>query len=242
MISADAGQVLKAGRGLVKALTDVDHMGRVMQYAAQAIWIPNIMGRLMKSTSTSGYEVYLDKTMFDLDKGFVERLSSPQSSDAWALKTQAERKIPGGYVKGSITEAIADAIKVSPPIKTSGMIVVGIASLDELNSLFTQIKGSDKIRIWQILHYGTGVYTPGGAKIERNKKQVYYDPKAAKSDGSPGAGVLASYGTSNKGFRGREFFVQLDGTFHESDYATRSYILKYMKKAVEKYSYKKGRK
>lgn len=225
-LTFDSSGVEKAIENLKRDLTEVETIGKILYHAASAIWIPRIQERLFQRTGASGYETDLAKTMEELDPDFVKRLGN---QSGWANRTEAERR---NYQRGEITSKISNAIKASLPIKGGGVIAVGIGDLNLLNEIMaSDPKGEEGYKIWQILQWGTGQYVPGGSPVLRIGKQVFFYNEFQK-------GVLA-YQTVNPGFAGREYFVQLDGTIHESDYISREYVLKYMRKIVKKYSYKK---
>ena len=217
----------KAIDSLIRQLTHIDTMGRILHYAASVIWIPEIERRLDISTSTSGYKDFLNQSLDTLDPEFVKRLGSGD----WSGMSQAERKIVGGYRPGEITDKISQAIKASLPIKTGGSIAVGIADVDLLNQVFIESEksGEPNYKIWQVLQWGTGVEA-GGAPVIRTGKQIFFNGKTSQ-------GVLAGV-TSNPGFKGREYFVQLDGSIHKSDHITRNYVMKYITKTLKRHSYK----
>lgn len=225
-LTFDSSGVEKAIENLKKDLTEIDTVGKILYHAASAIWVPRIQERLFNRTGKSGYEDDLDKTMNELDPDFVKKLGN---RSGWADRTEAERR---NYHRGEITSKISNAIKASLPRKGGGVIAVGIGDLNLLNEIMvSDQKGEDGYKIWEILQWGTGQYIPGGAPVLRMGKQVFFYNQFQQ-------GVLA-FQTINPGFAGREYFVQLDGTFHESDYISRDYIIKYMKGIVKKYSYKK---
>jgi len=222
-ITVDASGAIKFAEDLEKYLTEVQTIGRILQYATSVIWIPNIKTRLFKSTSKTFYQGELGQTMRQLDPDFVDRLGGGN----WADVTEAERR---GYNKGEITEAISQAIKAEIADATKGHIAVGVGDLDILNSISAGVANSEVGHsIWQILNYGTGMFVPGGSSIIRYGKQVFFNRTLD-------TGVLA-WKTENPGFRGREYFVQLDNTFHESDYLTRDYVIRYMANIVKRLSY-----
>lgn len=203
-----------------------------MQFGAEMYQVRNIKQRLNVRTGTSGYEMELRSTMKKLDEQFVNRLSGNYSVDAadfsssgWANRTEAERRVKGsGYRKGKITKAIERTIRASQPFKIVGGQAVGIAAYAELDNLFPQLGVEDTYKLWQILNYGTGNLGAGGSPVIRTGKQVFYNRKIRK-------GVLA-YRTSNPGFKGREFFVKMDGSMHQADIATRNYIINYMRQVL----------
>ena len=233
-LTVDSSGVEKAVKQLRKMLAEVSTMGRILQYAASAIWVPNIEDRLLSNiTTTSGYRQFLDQALSNLDPDFVARLGN---ASGWADRSEAERR---GYNPGEITEKISEAIKASIPVKTPGIIAVGIGNINLLNGLLNHVTGESKYKIWQILQWGTGEYVPGGSAVIRTGKQVFFESKEQR-------GVLIEEGnpladkefTKNPGFKGREYFVQIDGSIHESDYVSRDYVLRYMRKIIKKYSYK----
>jgi hypothetical protein len=231
-LKMDFSGVEEATRKLVRDLSSIHKLGRIMRFASSAIWVPNISGRLLNTdTSTSGYQAHLNKSMYQLDPAFVERLAgqslNSQASIDWALQTEAERRVPGGYKPGEISQAIDSAIRASQPTKVAGIIAVGIGDIDELNNLFPILDEGRKWKLWEILQYGTGAGA-GKGDVVRVGKQIFFSEKLQR-------GIITRE-TTNPGFKGREYFVQLDGTFHESDYLTRDYIIRYMEKVVKKYS------
>lgn len=226
-------QVMNDYNRIYDIFTSTNKLGRYMQYGAEHT-VDNIKKRLNVRTGTSGYEQELKMTMKKLDQQFVNRLSgnyavdaSSFSGGAWANRTEAERRVKGtGYRKGIITKAIEKTIRVSEPFKVTGGIGVGIAAYDELNSLFPQLGVEDTYKLWQILNYGTGTLGAGSSPVVRTGKQVFYNRKIRQ-------GVLA-YRTTNPGFKGREFFVKMDGSMHQADIMTRNYIFNYMREALKK--------
>jgi len=79
---------------------------------------------------------------------------------------------------------------------------------------------------------GTGVYNPYNRHmIIRTGNQVFFD---STGDG----GGVATPVTKNAGFKGRGYFVQLDGDFHSADYSIKFAIFDYMKKMLAKYNFK----
>lgn len=224
-ITFDASGVINAIDKVNHFLMDEETMGRILQYSASAIWIPLIEKRLFKSTKQSDYDTVLNQTMFELDEDFAAR--SPQTF----YKTEGERKIPGGYRKGEITNNIRNAIAASTPFKIGGIIAIGIGDKEMLDSVAGAIGNGSKYKIWEILQWGTGTYNPqNGSPVVRYGTQVFYDTKHKK-------GVIVQQ-TVNPGFKGREYFVQLDGEIHYADYTVSNYVLKYMRRIVKKYSYK----
>jgi hypothetical protein len=221
-MSVDSTGVLKAIKELETRLTEYSGIGKVMRNVTNAIWIPNIKVRLFDSKSTSGYEQDLDSTMYDLDPEFVDRLGSQKLRDV----TEGERR---GYNRGEITSLIDKTIIAQTASVIKGNIAIGVGNLEQLNQIMPHISAKDGATIWQIIHYGTGSKA-GGSDVVRYGRQVFFDRRIGK-------GVLAQK-TTNAGFKGREFFVQLDNTMHESDFEAREKILEYMRKVVKKYSYK----
>jgi len=227
-LEIDGSGALSAIKKLRNGLLGVDMMGRILEHATSAIWIPLIVGRLNKSTATTAYENELDQSLQQLDKDFADWVD-PYGT--WTYQPEWKRRIAGGYRKGEITDNIESAIRASTPIAGEGYIAVGIGDISLLNDLAPIIGENSHFHIWEILQWGTGVYSPkGGSPIVRTGKQIFFDRKQDK-------GVMA-YQTVNPGFRGREYFVQLDGDIHKADYAVRDYVLRYMRKIVKKYSYK----
>jgi len=225
-LTIDGSGVLKAANALEKALLSAETMGRVLEYASAAIWIPLIQNRLERHTGTSGYESELDVTMYDLDPTFAAKYTP---SGGWS--TEAERRIPGGYQRGEITKSIEKAIQPSPPIVGKGYIAVGIGNIDMLNALAPAI-GDTEWKIWQVIHWGTGEFNPKSRKaVVRSKPQTFYDARNKK-----GKTVKT---TTNPGFQGRQFFVQFDGDIHRADYSVELYVMAYMAKMTKKYSYRK---
>jgi hypothetical protein len=224
-MSVDPTGVLMAVSKLEKTLTEYGAIGQVLRNATNAIWIPNIKQRLFKSTSTSGYSAELGNTMYELDPDFVNRIGSNRLRSV----TEGERRAPGGYIKGEISELIEDAIKAETASAVKGHIAIGVGNLDKLNNIMPHLGADDGTKIWQILNYGTGIYYNGSPTV-RIGLQIFFNRKIGK-------GVIAQQ-TSNEGFKGREFFVQLDNTMHESDYLTKDRVIDYMMRVVKKYSYK----
>lgn len=165
--------------------------------------------------------------MYDLDPGFVNSLAT----QAWAMQTEADRRLPGGYKRGKITSDISDAIKSSEVISDDGFVAVGIADIEDLNAVAGIMgKGSD-VEIWRILQFGYGVDSPyGGHAVQRIGNQVFYSTVL-------GRGIHTNI-TINKGFKGREYFVRLDGDIYSSDYAVVNYIMDYLKYQLNRYSFK----
>jgi len=226
-ITIDSSGVKKAIANLEKSLNRTDTVGRILQYASSVIWIPLVLSRLDNRTGKSNYREELDRTMFDLDSEFANKF---RQNDRFNL-TEAQRRTESGYVEGEITESIKSAIKPSQPIKGYGYIAVGIGDIDLLNQLAGPIGRNSAYSIWEILQWGTGVYNPkNGSPVIRNGVQVFFNRNIGK-------GVIVKK-TTNPGFKGREYFVQLDGDIHKADYSVMQYVVGYMKKQVEKYSYK----
>lgn len=234
-ITADRSGVTRSFEQLKERLMSPSRMGQVMKITADSIWIPNIKARLGVRTSTSGYEQELSETMNKLDPEFVARLAGQSLNSIarsdWADRSEADRRVPGGYNQGEITNAIEQAIKSSQPLDIVDGVAVGIGSYDVLDSLFPQLDAERTYKLWQILNYGTGTIGAGGGPVIRTGKQVFYNRKLRK-------GVLA-YTTSNPGFKGREFFVKMDNTMHESDFVVQRTIVRYMKSVVKELSYRK---
>ena len=232
-ITADMSEIMKSYHKLNHALTSPGKIGKFMQAAAELNQVRNIKQRLNVRTGTSGYEMELKSTMKKLDEQFVRRLSGNYSVDAadfgssgWANRTEAERRVSGGgYRKGKITKAIEKTIRASEPFKVVGGIAIGIGAYAELDNLFPQLGVEDTYKLWQILNYGTGTLGAGGSAVIRTGKQIFYNRKIRQ-------GVLA-YRTSNPGFKGREFFVKMDGSMHQADIMTRNHIFKYMREALK---------
>jgi hypothetical protein len=232
-VTADMSSIMKSYHRIHDSLTSLDKMGKIMQLGAEMYQVRNIKQRLNVRTGTSGYEMELKSTMKKLDEQFVNMLSGNYSVDAadfgssgWANRTEAERRVKGGgYRKGRITKAIERTIRASQPFKIVGGIAVGIGAYEELDNLFPQLGVEDTYKLWQILNYGVGTVGAGGSPVIRTGKQVFYNRKIRK-------GVLA-YRTSNPGFKGREFFVKMDGSMHQADIATRNYIINYMRQVLK---------
>lgn len=232
-IKIDDSGVKRSFQQLKKSLFASSDMGIAIKLISDSVWVPNIKARLNVPTSTSGYEAELGQTMKKLDPQFVNRLSNlygGQSSAVWADRTEAERRAPGGYQQGEITDRIEEAIKTSNPFKIPDGVAVGIGEFGVLNNLFPHLGVEKTYKLWQILNYGTGSLA-GGSPVIRTGKQVFFNRKMRK-------GVLA-YMTTNPGFKGREFFVKMDGSIHESDYIVQQYIVKYMRSVVKNLSYRK---
>jgi hypothetical protein len=202
-------------------------MGIAMKLISDGVWVRNIKARLNVRTATSGYEAELSQTMKKLDPKFAKALGG----GAWADRTEAERRAPGGYNRGEITSKIENAIKASEPFKIPDGIAVGIGEFEVLNNLFPGLGVEQRYKLWQILNYGTGTIGAGGGPVIRTKKQVFFNRKLRK-------GILA-YTTSNPGFKGREFFVKMDNTMHESDIVVQQHIIRYMRAVVKNLSYRK---
>lgn len=236
--------VLAAVDALIADLSATGGLGRAMRFAASAIWIPNIEERLFNTdTSTSDYKAHLYSTMKDLSPRFVQYLGN---ASGWADVMEWERvNKRGGYREDEISGAIAKALRASQAMNMGGIIAVGIGNIEQLIGATSNLDGSNEYKMWEILQYGTGTYAGKGQIVRAGKKMIFYD-KTKTSFVDQGAhvndtehGILARQ-TKSKGFRGREYFVQLDGTMHESDIVTQTYILNYINKTIRKYSYKKG--
>jgi len=227
--------VISAVNGLINDLTEVATMGTVMKFAANAIWIPKIESRLFNNeTSTSNYEAHLYQSMKDLSPNFVRALGN---ATGWADVMEWERRNRGGgYKEGEVTSAIARVLRVSQAMKVGGVLAVGIGDLEELQGATIHLDGDSKYKLWQILQWGTGEYA-GKGKILRVGKQIFYNENMTSFADATEHGILA-YQTKSPGFKGREYFVQLDGTMHESDLVTKAYILNYINNTIKKWSYK----
>jgi len=227
----DAG-VLASADALIANLTSTAVMGRVMRFAANAIWVPNIEERLFNTdTSQSNYSSHLYKSMKDLSPEFVKYLGN---STGWADVMEWERRVKGGYKEGEISEAISLALKSSEAMNIGGILAVGIGNLNELKNVMSRLDGDSKYKLWEIVQFGTGTYA-GKGEIIRVGKQIFYDEKKVNKFGEHG--IMARV-TKSPGFKGREYFVQLDGTMHESDIVTKTFILNYINRVIKRYSYK----
>jgi len=226
-ININGNGAIKAIQGLRRDLFEIETIGKVLYHASSVIWIKHIKDRLHESTGASAYEYSLNRTMFELDPDFVNGMVTHD----WALQTEAQRRTPGGYKKGNITKKIESAIKASPPIKGDGYIAVGIANIDLLNSLAGLTGTNAKIEIWRVLQFGTGLFNPFGPKaVVRTGNQVFFSSKTGNG--------IQTQKTVNPGFRGREYFVRLDGDIHRDDVDVKQYIIEYMKRITKKYSFK----
>lgn len=225
-LNIDLSSVVENVRSMINDLSSPDTMGKQLYIAASQKWIPNIHDRLMNTnTSTSGYRSELSYSMSELDPEFVALIGN---DSGWADKTEAQRRTKDGYRPGEITQAIKSAITASLPISDDGYIFVGIGDYDKLDNAY-KISGTDmQYKIWQVLQWGTGVYGPYGSPVVRKGKQIFFHR-------AYGAGIIANE-TVNPGFKGREFFVQLDGSFHMSDYETVEFIMSYISKVVREHS------
>ena len=228
--------VINSFEQLKKKLMSKEHMGKVMQVTAARMWVPLIKERLGVRTGTSKYDAELEATMKKLDPLFVAMLAgqslNSSATSAWADRTEAERRAPGGYSKGMITEAIDGAIRAYAPRKVPGGLVVGIGKYERLDNLFGSLGVERQWKLWQILNYGTGTLGASGTPVIRTGKQIFYNRKMRK-------GVLA-YTTSNPGFKGREFFVKMDGSMHQGDYMVKRTIIRYMNNVIKQLSYRKS--
>jgi hypothetical protein len=230
-LKADMSGILKKFERINTAITDPKKIGLGLHSAANLL-VNNILDRLDVRTGLSGYEQELRKTMWQLDEDFVNRLSgnyyvdaSQFSSASWANRTEAERRVKGsGYRRGRITKAIKSVIKASQPIEIADGTAVGIARFDELNNLFTHLGVEHQYKLWQILNYGTGTLGAKGSPVIRTKKQIFFNRKIQK-------GILA-YTTVNPGFKGREFFVKMDGSMHKTDIIARNQIFSYLRSVM----------
>ncbi len=237
-IRIDRSGVTQSFEQLKKSLMEPSEIGVAMKLISDGVWVRNIKARLNVRTATSGYEAELSTTMKKLDLQFVNRLSGNYSVDAasfgssaWADRTEAERRAPGGYNRGEITSKIENAIKASEPFKIPDGVAVGIGEFGVLNNLFPGLGVEKQWKLWQILNYGTGNIGAGSGPVIRTGKQIFFNRKTRK-------GILA-YSTINPGFKGREFFVKMDNTMHESDFVVQQYIIRYMGAVVKSLSYRK---
>lgn len=235
-VTVNSSGVIKSWESLTKALTGVDTMGRILHYVSSALWVPSINNRLFRSTATSDYRDKLGFTFDDIDPEFVAYMGR---GGAWSSKTDAERRVPGGYKQGEITANISSAIKASMPIEQSGVLMVGVASIDELNAVAGIIGTNSHYPIWQILQWGTGSFAPGGSPVIRTGRQIFFDGDDRGVFVGAGFPKAFSEATVNPGFKGREYFVQLSGEMHRNDYVTVAYVMKYISRMVKKYSYKR---
>ena len=188
--------VIRAMEGLMTDLTSASKMGAAMRFAASAIWIPNIEERLFNTdTSRSNYKAHLNQSMSQLSPKFVNFLGN---ASGWADVMEWERRVPGGYKEGQISEAIAKALDASQAVNMGGVLAVGIGELSKLNNLFPQLDGTRRIKLWQILQHGTGTFA-GGGKILRVGKQVFFNDGMTNQFGEHG--ILAYQTTQNPGLR-----------------------------------------
>lgn len=222
----DMSGVKKNMQKMIHELTSKETIGRQLYLAASQKWVPNITDRLMNThTSWSGYQYELPYSLSELDPEFVNLLGN---SSGWADQTEAQRRTKDGYKQGEITNAIRGAIQASQPIEEPGYIFVGIGEYNRLDNVYTIAGANMQYKIWQILQWGTGVYGPYGSPVVRKGKQIFFHRAF-------GTAVMTEK-TVNPGFRGREFFVQLDGSIHMSDYETVDMVMSYIVKIVKEYS------
>ena len=223
-VKADFSKVIESFERIKDSFTSPEKVGRYMSIGLEVILAEAIRRRLGVRTSTSGYDQELGATMSQLDKAFVARLAGQSLNSVarsdWADVSEAERRAPGGYRKGQITKAISNAIKASHPMKIPGGVGAGLAKFSDLNNLFPQLGVEKRYKLWQIINYGTGTLGAGGSPVIRTGKQIFYNRKVRK-------GFLA-YTTINPGFKGREFFVKMDGSMHRSDLQLRDFIMSYL--------------
>ena len=222
--------VIRAMEAFMTAMTT--DLGKAMQTAVTGILIPMIEDRLFNTdTSTSGYKDFLYNTMKGLSPDFVSYLGN---ASGWADVMEWQRKTSSGYKEGEITQAIGAALRASHAVNAGGVLAVGVGSIQELNNILPHLDGDRTIKLWEIINYGTGEGA-GKGRVIRTGKQIFYNPKMVNQFGEHG--ILARQ-TSNPGFKGREYFVQLDGTMHEGDIAVKVEILNYINLLIKKYSYK----
>jgi len=219
-------------------------LAAAMKYAANAIWIPNIEERLFHTdTSQSNYRAHMYDSMKSLSPGFVQALGN---ASGWADVLEWQRiNDRGGYKDGEISQAIRKAIKASHVMQVGGVLAIGIGNISELESATKNLDGNNAYKMWEILQYGTGTFAGKGEIIRAGKKMIFYDETKTSfvnqgtSLGQTEHGILARQ-TKSAGFKGREYFVQLDGTMHESDLVTQVYIINEINRIIKKWSFKKG--
>jgi hypothetical protein len=234
--------VTQAVNGLMMDMSSPSgRLAAAMRYAANAIWIPNIEERLFHTdTSQSNYRAHMFDSMKNLSPGFVQALGN---ASGWADVLEWQRvNDSGGYKDGEISQAIRKAIKASQVMQIGGVLAIGIGNISDLESATAQLDGNNAYKMWEILQYGTGTFA-GKGEIIRVGKQIFYDDTKTSFVGGALAqgehGILASQ-TKSAGFKGREYFVQLDGTMHESDLVTQVYVLNEINRIIKKWSFKKG--
>jgi len=219
-------------------------LGAAMRYAANAIWIPNIEERLFHTdTSQSDYRAHMHDSMKSLSPGFVQALGN---ASGWADVLEWQRvNDSGGYKDGEISQAIRKAIKASQVMQMGGVLAIGIGNIEEMESATAHLDTGSSHKMWEILQYGTGTHAGKGEIVRAGKKMIFYDETKTSfvnqgtSLGQTEHGILARQ-TKSPGFKGREYFVQLDGTMHESDLVTQVYVLNEINRIIKKWSFKKG--
>jgi hypothetical protein len=231
-LTVDATGPIRAVRALQRRLGDVGTIGGFLKSVANTIWVRNIGGRFAQSAAESSYRDELPYTMAELDEDFVRWLSGTPDA-AWASITEEERR--GEMSQMGLSDDIINAISASDPEKVVDprhgvAIMIGIGDVQKLNSI-SQLDEAGTY-LWQLLEYGTGIYSDANQVILRMGKQIFYDRDGSRS------GVL-TYVTANPGFHGRHAFMEINGDFHQSDKVTAAYLYKYLQFFVKKYSYKK---
>jgi len=227
----DTSGVMKAYEQLYEALLG-EAMGRVLHKAASMVWVPKILHRLKNNdTSVSGWRNDDVMTIMERDPEFVQQLGPPYD---WAERDEQDRR---GYTPGK-TDEIANAIKASQPYKGRGYVYVGIGNIDLLNSVAEITTDNPGIKLWKLLQWGTGIYGKEKRPIVRYGRQIFLDRRQRGAFNWKPVLVEEGKGTINEGFMGREYFVQLDGDIHESDFETVQGVRRYIDKKVKQYSYK----
>lgn len=230
-LTCDSSGVMRSFEDLYNAVLG-DAMGRVLHAAASMVWVPKIIHRLKTNqTSVSGWENDDVLTIMQRDPDFVQQLGPPYD---WAERDEQERR---GYKPGKEKE-IENAIKASQPYRGSGYVFVGIGDISLLDSAAKISTDNPGIKLWKLLQWGTGIYGKEKRPIVRYGRQIFLDRRQHGAFNWKPVLVEEGAGTYNEGFMGREFFVQLDGDIHESDFETVKGVREYITKKLKQYSYK----
>jgi len=223
----DSSSVDKNWRAFKAQITSEVGLGLAMKSAVDEVIVPKILKRLdTKPESNDGkWRQEINMTMFGTDEDFVNRLGGNIS---WAMRTEGDRR---GYEPGK-TDEIKKGIKSSAPLKAGDSMIVGIGDLNILNNV-ARIRGNHKL--WQLLQWGTGIYGKSKSIIVRTKKQIFFDRRGGVGNFK---GVKTSI-TKNPGFEGRAFFLELDGTMHDSDMVVGDSVKGWITSLINKFSGKK---
>jgi len=219
----DDSQIQGAIDFLEKKLTG-DYMFQILGGEAAEVWIPNIIERLDKSAARTNWRDEADKKMVDLN----EEAAIQMNNTKFFYLNEFQRR--GSDARMGITDKIAQSIINNIGYhKSPGILAIGIGDIEKLSGL-TELE--DGYYLWELLEYGTGIYTAGGMysagyPITRDRTQVFWDRRPDQQV------PRMTRQTINPGQRGRHYFMTINGDFYDRELTSALRLFNEMKLIVD---------